>query len=144
MITLVDDDQSDLYLDTELIAPIVEQVLAHFEEHAEELSVRFVSEPEMCQLHDQYLGDPSPTDCMSFPMDEEGEYRVLGDIVISPSAALAYPDPYEEVTLYLVHGILHLIGYDDVDPSDRAKMREAESSVMGRLHSANLILRAKS
>ena len=99
------------------------------------MGVYFVTMKEICRLHDQFFNDPSPTDCITFPIDLDPATadRYLGDIFIAPEAALAYPDPYEETTLYLVHGLLHLIGYDDLTPIEKKKMRRKEKSCMRRL-----------
>ena len=101
----------------------------------EQIAVFFVTSKELCRLHDEFFDDPSPTDCITFPIDLDPETpdRYLGDIFISPEAALAYPKPYEELTLYLVHGLLHLIGYDDMTPAEKKKMRRKEKSCMHRL-----------
>jgi probable rRNA maturation factor len=91
-----------------------------------ELSVSFVEEPEIEDLHVRYLGEPGPTDVLSFPQDdvEEDGVRVLGDVVIAPAvAARNHPaDPDAELRLLLVHGILHLLGYDHERDGERAEM----------------------
>jgi probable rRNA maturation factor len=92
-----------------------------------ELSLSFVTEDEMAELHERYLHEPGPTDVLSFPLDEEtGEdgLRQLGDVVIAPAvAARNNPDDAAgELRLLLVHGILHLLGHDHLEPSDRASM----------------------
>jgi probable rRNA maturation factor len=91
-----------------------------------ELSVSFVEDAEMARLHERYLGEPGPTDVLSFPLgdvDDRG-VRVLGDVVIAPAvAARNNPrDPAAEVRLLLVHGILHVLGYDHEDDAERAEM----------------------
>jgi len=90
-----------------------------------ELSVSFVELEEMADLHVRYMGEPGPTDVLSFPLDEVDEdgLRVLGDVVISPAfAAGSNPDLEAELRLLLVHGILHLLGHDHEDDRERAEM----------------------
>ena len=93
---------------------------------AAELSVSFVDEAEIEALHLRYMDEPGPTDVLSFPLDDVDEdgRRVLGDVVIAPTvAARNNPgDPTAELRLLLVHGILHLLGYDHEDDGERATM----------------------
>jgi probable rRNA maturation factor len=86
-----------------------------------ELSLSFVDEDEIADLHVRYLGEPGPTDVLAFPQDDE---RLLGDVVISPAVAAraAHGDVEAELRLLLVHGILHLLGYDHEEPEERAAM----------------------
>ena len=91
-----------------------------------ELSVSFVDAAEMADLHVRYMDEPGPTDVLSFPLDEVDErgIRLLGDVVIAPSVAAANnpDDPAAEVRLLLVHGILHVLGYDHEEADERAEM----------------------
>ena len=92
-----------------------------------ELSISFVTEDEIADLHRRYLQEDGPTDVLSFPLDDEaGEdgLRVLGDVVIAPAVAARNnpDDPGSELRLLLVHGILHLLGHDHTEQADRATM----------------------
>jgi probable rRNA maturation factor len=91
-----------------------------------ELSVSFVDEEEMADLHVRFMGEEGPTDVLSFPLGDvdEGGIRLLGDVVIAPSvAARNHPDdPEAELRLLLVHGILHVLGYDHEEEGERAEM----------------------
>ncbi len=91
-----------------------------------ELSVSFVDEAEMAELHERYLGEPGPTDVLAFPLDEVDEEgtRLLGDVVICPAVAARNnpADPAGELRLLLVHGILHLLGHDHEEEGERARM----------------------
>lgn len=105
-------------------------------ERFDELNLYFVSKEEIGEIHGEFFDDPSPTDCITFPIDgPEESYRVLGDIFICPEVALEYAakkglDPFEECALYVVHGLLHLFGYDDIKESDRKIMKKAEKRYM--------------
>ncbi|MEX1046963.1 MAG: rRNA maturation RNase YbeY [Actinomycetota bacterium] len=98
-----------------------------------ELSVSFVTLDEMAGLHERYMSEPGPTDVLSFPMDaREEETQVLGDVVIAPEfAAGNNSDLRSELRLLLVHGILHLLGYDHEDDADRATMWERQERYTG-------------
>jgi probable rRNA maturation factor len=91
-----------------------------------ELSLSFVDDEEMAGLHVRYMDEPGPTDVLSFPMDdrEHDGVRVLGDVVIAPAVAARNnpDDPPAELRLLLVHGILHLLGYDHQTQDERAEM----------------------
>jgi probable rRNA maturation factor len=91
-----------------------------------ELSVSFVEEGEIEDLHVRFMDEPGSTDVLSFPLDDDGDdgVRLLGDVVIAPAVAARNnpADPGAELRLLLVHGILHLLGYDHEDDADRAAM----------------------
>lgn len=140
----VEDRQEAVPIDPKSVAPLVEEFLRYEEAQADEVSVYFVTKEEIAELHADYFDDPTPTDCISFPLDEEGEeYRMLGDLFICPEVAQEYiaiegGELYVEISLYLVHGLLHLLGYDDIEDEDREEMRAAE-----RRHMENLANRSK-
>ncbi len=90
-----------------------------------ELSLSFVDEHEMTELHERFMQEPGPTDVLSFPLDDVVDgVRMLGDVVIAPAVAArnrpAAPDA--ELRLLVVHGVLHLLGYDHERPDERAEM----------------------
>jgi probable rRNA maturation factor len=100
-----------------------------------ELSILLVDEGTMSAYHEKYLGEPGPTDVLSFPMDElrpptDGEeptVGLLGDIVLCPAVADRQAREHgrsttEEAEYLLVHGLLHLLGYDHTEPAERAEM----------------------
>ena len=91
-----------------------------------ELSVSFVDETEMADLHVRFMDEDGPTDVLSFPLDEVDDrgVRLLGDVIIAPSVAATNnpDDPACEVRLLLVHGILHVLGYDHEDDAERTEM----------------------
>jgi probable rRNA maturation factor len=95
---------------------------------AAEVALHFVSSRKMAALHGKFFGKRTVTDCMSFPLGEDH----LGEIVICPKAALSYaPDaPYEELSLYLIHGLLHLMGYDDQTSRGRAAMEREQERLL--------------
>jgi probable rRNA maturation factor len=102
-----------------------------------ELSVSFVAEAEIEDLHLRYVDEPGATDVLSFPMDEgdlnEDGLRVLGDVVIAPAVAARNnpADPEGEIRLLLVHGILHLLGYDHERDDERAAMWARQAHYSG-------------
>jgi len=102
-----------------------------------ELSVALVDDPTLAALHGRFLDDATPTDVMSFDLGEEGEGPV-GEVVVSVDTAARVAAERgvpvaRELALYLVHGTLHLCGFDDVDDAERAAMRAAERRVLDGL-----------
>lgn len=111
------------------------------------LSVALVNDPTLAELHERYLDDPSVTDVMSFDLTpdgpggassgstEAGEAPLVGEVIVSLDRArdvsrrrgvgLDY-----ELSLYLIHGTLHLLGFDDLEVDDRLRMREAEQRAL--------------
>ncbi|MGZ5213186.1 MAG: rRNA maturation RNase YbeY [Actinomycetota bacterium] len=91
-----------------------------------ELSVSFVDESEMEDLHVRYMDEEGPTDVLSFPLDEVDDrgVRLLGDVIVAPSVAARNnpDDPAGELRLLLVHGILHVLGYDHEQDAERVEM----------------------
>jgi probable rRNA maturation factor len=120
---------------------LVHEVIQFEGQHCDEVSIHFVDTPKICELHDTYFKDPSPTDCISFPINNS----ILGDVFVCPRTAQEYVaihqgEVYEEVSLYVVHGLLHLMGYDDIEEADEKKMRAAESKHMQNIKLKGLIL----
>lgn len=146
------NQQDFLPISQHSVEEVVKCVLKEEKKEFDEVSVFFVSTEGMCSLHAQYFNDPSPTDCISFPMDSESEegYRILGDVFVCPETANSFleqagspfskEDIYKETTLYLVHGLLHLLGYDDIEEQDRLKMRIAEKRLMDKLQEQSIFL----
>ena len=122
---LISDRQS-LPIDREGLTELAREALRGEGVGRAELSVSFVEDGEMSELHRTYAGEEGPTDVLSFPMDEEDESgrRIVGDVVIAPAVAVRNQpeDPAAELRLLLVHGILHVLGYDHEDEEDRARM----------------------
>jgi probable rRNA maturation factor len=140
--------QKDMPLSSASVKVVVKEVLFFIKKKTNEVSIYFVTSKKITALHAYFFDDPTPTDCISLPLDdaEEKNYHILGEIFISPKAALNYSpqNPYEEITLYLVHGLLHLMGYDDCEPAQRKKMRLAERKIMHHLKRKKLLVEKKS
>ena len=103
-----------------------------------ELSILFVNDSQIEELNHKYRGKASTTDVLAFPMQDSQCPRLLGDVVISIETAKREAEArgYEldrEVALYLAHGILHLLGYDDIKSSDRKAMRRKERELLNLL-----------
>jgi len=107
-----------------------------------ELSLAFLGDAALRRLHAAFLGDPSVTDVITFAGDQR--MGLAGEICISADAAVRQAavrgvDPALELTLYLLHGWLHLSGFEDGDPAARREMRRAEARALRRLRSSGLL-----
>ncbi len=101
-----------------------------------ELSFLVVDDARMQQINREQLGHDYPTDVISFPLEDDPV--LMGDVVVSAetarreAAARGHP-AYHELVLYAVHGVMHLLGFDDHSPADRRRMRRAERAALAAL-----------
>ncbi len=116
------------------------RILSLLEQTKAELSIMFVGDRRMKQLNTQYRGIRRTTDVLSFessiPFIPDDADKVLGDIVISVPKAEAQAKEYgsgfyDEITRLLIHGTLHLLGYDHEQTEYKArKMRKKEEELI--------------
>ena len=97
-----------------------------------QVSLLLTDDREIARLHGEYLNDPTPTDVISFDLDGTAELVVSVETARRTAKELGHA-VRAEVALYVVHGILHVCGHDDIRRSDRARMREAERAIMKSL-----------
>ena len=136
-----------IVLDAERVTPDVE------------MSLLFVDEQTIAELNERFLGSDGPTDVLSFPMDEDlppgGRQpdqggrgpgsptdaseppSVLGDVVVCPRVAGRQAGERgvpldDELSLLVVHGVLHLLNYDHAEPEETAVMRRREEELLAR------------
>lgn len=110
-----------------------------------EVSVALVDDARIRQLNRDYRGRDRPTDVLSFPMSETvetedgGTLFLLGDVVVSLPAAIRQAGEYgwtpaEEIARLVVHGTLHLLGYDhEEDAAEAEIMRRREEKILRRM-----------
>ena len=133
---LIYNEQNDLVFDEKKLEKIVSSLLDHLKVQTDEVSINFVDVQRITELHGEYFDDPTPTDCITFPLEGDASHKhILGEIFVCPKVAIEYAiqnnlDPQEENLLYVVHGILHLLGYDDIEEKEREEMRKKEKSCM--------------
>lgn len=111
---------------------LIEAVLSHLKAPFSEVAIYFVSKKAISDLHKEFMDDPTPTDCITFPYETN---PLEGEGFACPEVALEYAhehgkDLYEELSLYVVHCLLHMLGYDDIDPQKRKQMRQKERTCM--------------
>lgn len=134
--TIEVNNESGFEVDEAEFAAIGRFVLDAMHVHPQtELSILMVDTDVMTDLHVQWMDEPGPTDVLSFPMDElrpgtedsPTPAGLLGDVVLCPvvaaeQAARAGHSTEEEMLLLTTHGILHLLGYDHVEPDEEKEM----------------------
>jgi probable rRNA maturation factor len=108
------ENHSGWRVDEPAAAEAVRSALAAEGVQSGEVGVAFVDERRIAELNAEHRGKPSATDVLSFPIDgrallPEGVPRQLGDLVVCPAVASAEGTP---IATLLVHGVLHLVGYD--------------------------------
>ncbi len=137
----ISNRQRDLSISTASVRAFT-RTLLDFQKISKRVSICLVTETKIKALHSQFFNNPTPTDCITFPLQGE----ILGEIIICPKTALLYAkehglDPYEETGLYLVHGILHLLGEDDLEPAAKRRMRQKEKKCMAHLKAKRVFLK---
>jgi probable rRNA maturation factor len=103
-----------------------------------ELSVSFVDDDYMTELHIKWMDEPGTTDVLSFPMDmpeTAGEVVTLGDIVISPVVAAQQAQAQghsieHEIYILATHGLLHIVGYDHAEKSEEKVMFDLQDKIV--------------
>ncbi len=157
---LWDDDQDKVIVDDRFYNLMEEIVKYSLSEEGVnipwELSITLVDNEAIREINNEYRSMDKATDVLSFPMlsypeglvfsefyagksfgdqDLDGDQLVLGDIVISLERALAQSKEYShsflrEACYLTVHSILHLLGYDHMNPGDKKRMRAREEDIL--------------
>lgn len=135
----------DVFLANEQGVPLDEPLLAALARHtleaenveaAAELSILFVGPDHIRRLNARYAGDDYATDVLAFPMMEDDEESLLlGDVVVCPAVAQANAEKAgatldRELRTLVVHGTLHLLGYDHQNDAQRAAMDKRTNEII--------------
>ena len=145
----ITDSQEHLTLDPAFLREVVETTLGMEEVAAATVSLAFIDYPAIHELNRRFLDHDDPTDVLSFLLESEVSHehseanddrpgrglRLEGEVIVSTETATRAAteflwNPLDEVTLYVVHGLLHLVGYDDHADADRQRMRDRERAVL--------------
>ena len=144
MITIAISDPFLEKITPALIERAAHAALEHEQADPEnDLTVAVEDDARLQELNREFLGIDAPTDVLSFPsggdeIDPETNHPYLGDIILSYPRALeqaaASGDPVEaEIQLLVVHGVLHLLGYDHAEPAEKAEMWAAQAEILQML-----------
>lgn len=94
--------------------------------HFAEVAVALVSDTTISRLHSEFMGEPGPTDVLTF---DHGEIIISAETAAANSARFGVA-PEIEIALYTIHGFLHLNGFDDRTVREAARMRRAQNGVL--------------
>lgn len=131
MITVeITNDQSHFSPDERRLEDAVRAILEEETTARVRISLAVVDDATISQLHKKYLQQDEPTDVLSFVL-ERSEDCLEGEVIVSAETAALTAGWYglaaeDELLLYVIHGTLHLVGYDDTTREKEAKMRERE------------------
>lgn len=160
MATIHYESSQDFFTPTpSSVKMVCDRVLGQLGKPDVEIGVYFISAQHMCDLHGEYMDDPTLTDCITFPIETEDPKGYLGDVFIAPYAAKVYFEEFAsiqshkdrspltidelalEVTRYLVHTLLHLCGYEDTTKEKAQIMRQQENEMVEQLRSCEHLLK---
>lgn len=131
----IGDNQKHLEVDPEAFTGLVRRVLAAEGVTRASLSIVLVDDATIHEINRRHLGHDWPTDVITFPLSDPDDPVLSGELIISTEMAAstarqASADPQAELALYLVHGLLHLCGYDDQSADDRVEIRRREGEIL--------------
>jgi probable rRNA maturation factor len=137
ILVAINDSQTHLNVDPDELRTLVRNVLAGEEIADADLSIALVDDSTIHSLNRLHLNHDWPTDVITFSLGDSSDSTLEGELVVSTEMALRTArecgaDPSAELALYIVHGLLHLCGFDDVRPEDTARMRVREQEVLAR------------
>lgn len=138
------NNESTYVIDEAALQRLASYCLDAMRVHADaEIALVLVDEAAMEQLHVQWMGEPGPTDVLSFPMDELRPGNddnitpagVLGDVVLCPQVAEVQAEgaghsTMDELLLLTTHGILHLLGFDHAEPEEEKEMFSLQKDLL--------------
>ena len=124
------NQQSKLAVDRELLVQAAQAILQDHGPSTCRVSIALVDDPTIHTLNRQYLQHDYATDVLSFVLEQSDDV-LEGEVVVSSDTALAQAaqyhwNPVDELLLYVIHGLLHLVGFDDQTDALREEMRCAE------------------
>src|SRR5262245_44512975 len=127
-ISIVYDRKEKLQPNRPLMRRVVRAVLSGENINSAEISLAFVDDTTSARINKTFLNHSGPTDVISFPLSEPKAKTLLGELVIGVEVAQRVAveqdhDVQAELALYVIHGLLHLCGYDDKTQAGRTTMR---------------------
>lgn len=138
---LIDKQIFDIQITKKFVKDITETILEILNIEGIEISITLTDNQTIKELNKQWRNKDKPTDVLSFPMEDSigYKYRLLGDVVISLPFAKKQAEEIgfsykEEILRLLIHGILHLLGYDhERSKEDEKIMFELQEKIFQKI-----------
>ena len=144
------NNESGVKVDEKNLVQLAGFVLRELRIHPQaDLSILLVDEATMTQYHEKFMELPGPTDVLSFPMDElrvpkagqAAPQGMLGDVVLCPQVTARQAPANgrtasDEMAYLLIHGLLHLLGYDHAEPAEEKVMFALQDRLFADWHQA--------
>jgi probable rRNA maturation factor len=129
------DTQSLLDVDAERLAGLARRVLEAQGIRRASISLALVDNRTSQRVNRDHLGHDWPTDVISFRLSDPADPELAGELIVSAEMARATAaeisaDPWAELALYVVHGVLHMCGYDDHTDESAQVMRNQEDQAL--------------
>ena len=149
---LIANRQRTKKIHTRFIRQIVSALFAELKIENFELGVHLVGAKEMARVNRQFLGHEGSTDVITFDHSEKQkaesrkQKKIHGELFICVDDAVTQAKEFStrwqsEVMRYIVHGVLHLLGHDDLEPALRRKMKRAENRLLRLLEASFSVAR---
>jgi probable rRNA maturation factor len=131
----ISDTQAHMQVNHSDVMRLVREVLLAENRASASISIALVDNDTIHRLNRLHLSHDWPTDVITFPLPGPDEPALSGELVVSTEMAVALAqeagdEPWRELALYLVHGLLHLCGYDDSSEADRAAMKHRQARLL--------------
>jgi len=128
----VHQNRPETNINSDEIEKLCKGIAAYIQMDAESCAVIFVEDSELAEMHGRYLNDSDPTDIITFNL---GSDQIEGELYISINRAAAHAEDYgvsvrEEVCRLIIHGLLHLRGFNDTSSAERAEMKQMEDQLV--------------
>lgn len=133
------DVQADrLPADTAALRSVAEAVMRRFRERQASITITIVDDTQMKKMNRQFLQTSATTDVLSFDLTDEFEKRRVFEVIVNAEMAVRQAEqrghPAEaELALYVAHGLLHTLGFDDDVPERARRMHQTEDEILNKL-----------
>ncbi|MDY7010287.1 MAG: rRNA maturation RNase YbeY [Planctomycetota bacterium] len=135
----VSNRQKTLDVSESRLRRLVEFVSASERRDIESVDVAIVDADEIESVNRRYLNHPGPTDVLSFDLSDEGARAISAQIIVCSEVATTEAPHHglsaeDELTLYVIHGLLHLVGYDDAEKEQAERMMTRQEQILAEFN----------